>query len=84
MLKRDKNGKIKRKSYSDDVRKLIYIKAGGRCELCGRKILLDDMTLDHVNLLSMGGDDDVENLSIFTSSPAARAAFFQLYFISVY
>ena len=62
MLKRDKNGKIKRKSYSDDVRKLIYIKAGGRCELCGRKILLDDMTLDHVNPLSMGGDDDVENL----------------------
>ena len=32
MVKRDKNGKIKRKSYSDDVRKLIYIKAGGRCE----------------------------------------------------
>ena len=63
MVKRDKNGKIKRKSYSDDVRKLIYIKAGGRCELCGRKILLDDMTLDHVNPLSMGGDDDVENLS---------------------
>lgn len=63
MIKRDKNGKIKRKSYSDDVRKLIYIKAGGRCELCGRKILLDDMTLDHVNPLSMGGDDDVENLA---------------------
>ena len=63
MIKRNKNGRIKRKSYSDDVRKLIYIKAGGRCELCGRKILLDDMTLDHVNPLSMGGDDDVENLS---------------------
>lgn len=63
MVKREKNGKIKRKSYSDDVRKLIYINAGGRCELCGRKILLDDMTLDHVNPLSMGGDDDVENLS---------------------
>lgn len=63
MIKRDKNGKIKRKSYSDDARKLIYIKAGGRCELCGRKILLDDMTLDHINPLSMGGDDVVENLS---------------------
>lgn len=63
MIKRDKNGKIKRKSYSDDVRKLIYMNAGGRCELCGRKILLDDMTLDHVNPLSMGGEDDVENLS---------------------
>ena len=63
MVKRDKNGKIKRKSYSDDVRKLIYLNAGGRCELCGRKILLDDMTLDHINPLSMGGEDNVENLS---------------------
>ena len=62
MLKRDKNGKIKRKSYSDDVRKLIYIKAGGRCELCGRKILLEDMTIDHIKPLSMGGEDDVEIL----------------------
>ena len=63
MVKRDKNGKIKRKTYSDDTKKLIYLKAGGRCELCGRKILLDDMTLDHVNPLSMGGDDNVENLA---------------------
>ncbi len=26
-----------------------------RCELCGRKILFDDMTLDNVKPLSMGG-----------------------------
>lgn len=63
MVKRDKNGKIKRKTYSDDVRKLIYLHAGGRCELCGRKILLEDMTIDHITPLAMGGDDAVENLS---------------------
>ena len=63
LIKRNKNGKIKRKTYSDDTRKLIYLNAGGRCELCGRKILLDDMTIDHINPLSMGGEDDVENLS---------------------
>lgn len=62
-VKRDKHGKIVRKSYSDDVRKLIYLHAGGRCELCGRKLLLDDMTVDHIKPLSMGGEDDVENLS---------------------
>lgn len=62
-IKRDKHGKIVRKSYSDDVRKLIYLHAGGRCELCGRKLLLDDMTVDHIKPLSMGGEDDVENLS---------------------
>lgn len=55
--------KAKRKTYSKDTRKLIYLNAGGRCELCGKKILLDDMTIDHINPLSMGGEDDVENLS---------------------
>ena len=63
LVKRDKHGKIVRKSYSPDTRKLIYLNAHGRCELCGRKILLDDMTIDHVKPLSMGGEDDVENLS---------------------
>lgn len=47
-IKRTKSGKIKRKTYSPDVKKLLYIKADGKCELCGKKILLDDMTIDHV------------------------------------
>lgn len=58
-----KNGKVKRKTYSEGVRKLIYKNASGRCELCGRKILYSDMTLDHINPLSMGGEDDVSNLA---------------------
>jgi 5-methylcytosine-specific restriction endonuclease McrA len=62
-IKRTKSGKIKRKTYSPDVKKLLYIKADGKCELCGKKILLDDMTIDHVKPLSMGGEDDVSNLS---------------------
>lgn len=63
MVKRNHKGKIIRKSYSEDTRKLIYLHAGGRCELCGKKILLEDMTIDHVKPLAMGGEDDVENLS---------------------
>ena len=63
IVRRDSKGKIKRKSYSEDTRKLIYLHAGGRCELCGRKILLEDMTIDHITPLAMGGKDDVENLS---------------------
>ena len=63
MVRRDSKGKIKRKSYSEDTRKLIYLHAGGRCELCGRKILLEDMTIDHITPLAMSGEDDVENLS---------------------
>lgn len=63
MVKRDKHGRIVRKIYSEDTRKLIYLNAHGRCELCGRKILLEDMTIDHINPLSLGGEDDVENLA---------------------
>lgn len=55
------NGK-KRRKYSADVRKMIYDKAGGRCVLCGRKILFEDMTLDHIIPLAMNGPDEVENL----------------------
>lgn len=57
------SGKVKRKTYSKDTRKLIYNKAGGQCELCGRKLLFEDMTLDHVIPLSVGGLDEVENLA---------------------
>lgn len=55
--------KVHRKIYSQDTRQLIYEKADGRCELCGREILLEDMTLDHIKPLSMGGVDNVKNLS---------------------
>lgn len=58
-----KTKKNRRKTYSKTTRKLIYEKANGRCELCGRKILFEDMTIDHVIPLSMGGADEVENLS---------------------
>ena len=63
IISKGKHGRRKRKTYSEDTRKLIYLNAGGRCELCGRKILLDDMTIDHVKPLSMGGEDDVSNLA---------------------
>ena len=40
--------KTKRKKYSEQERKMIYIRDDGRCALCGRKINFEDMTLDHI------------------------------------
>ena len=54
--------RIKRKQYSPTVRKNIYNQADGCCQLCGERILLNQMTLDHIIPLSMGGADSVENL----------------------
>lgn len=57
-------GKIKagRKKYSKEERKMIYDKVGGCCKLCGQGLLLEDMTLDHIVPLSMGGRDELGNL----------------------
>ncbi|RKI87876.1 HNH endonuclease [Parablautia intestinalis] len=54
--------KIRRKRYSDEEREIIYNKSGGRCELCGQRLLLENMTLDHIVPLSMGGGESMENL----------------------
>ena len=52
----------RQKRYSQEVRKMIYDKAGGRCALCGRTITLSEMTLDHIVPLDRGGEDSVRNL----------------------
>ena len=53
------HGRIK---FPRETRELIYRSADGRCALCGRKILYEDMTLDHITPLSMGGNDTLDNL----------------------
>ncbi|MCD7817693.1 MAG: HNH endonuclease, partial [Lachnospiraceae bacterium] len=55
--------KIHRKTYPAEVRKMIYNANGGKCYLCGKRIKFEDMTLDHVKPLAMGGMDTLENLA---------------------
>lgn len=52
----------KRSQHGKEIRKYIYDKANGCCELCGRKVLLPEMTIDHVVPLAMGGRDEIENM----------------------
>lgn len=52
----------KRKIFSKAVRKRVYDKSNGCCELCGEKIKRENMTLDHIVPLTLGGADEEENL----------------------
>lgn len=54
--------KKKRRNYSREERKIIYNESNGRCELCGKRLLFEEMTLDHIVPISMGGADDMDNL----------------------
>ena len=50
-------------------REEVYLNAGGRCEMCGRPLALDEMTLDHTRAQSSFGKgevrSDIENLACF-------------------
>lgn len=61
-VKAKKKNKVKRKSYSQSVRKMIYNNADGRCQLCGRKIKFEQMSIDHIQPLAMNGADCISNL----------------------
>lgn len=54
--------KRKRRKYSEEERKIIYDGSNGRCALCGQLLKLEDMTIDHIVPLSMGGNDDMDNI----------------------
>ena len=41
---------------------MIYDKADGRCALCGRKITLSEMTIDHIVPLYRNGENSTNNL----------------------
>lgn len=51
-----------RTQFSKEVRERVYAKADGKCALCGRKLLYEEMTLDHIVPLAMGGADIEKNL----------------------
>lgn len=56
--------KARRKKYSTTTRKMLYNKYDGVCQLCGKKLTLKEMTLDHIVPLACGGIDDVSNIQI--------------------
>lgn len=40
---------------------IIYSRANGVCQLCGKKLKYREMTVDHIRPLSAGGKDNLSN-----------------------
>lgn len=59
-----RKNKDKRRSFSKAERKIIYDRSDGHCALCGQQLSLENMTLDHIVPVSMGGKDDLDNLQV--------------------
>lgn len=58
-----KRSRHSRRAFSQDVRHMVYDANGGRCYLCGKPIKYEDMTLDHIKPLAMGGRNTTDNLA---------------------
>lgn len=47
-----------------DIRRLIYLRDGGACAICGLHLVYREATLDHIVPWSAGGSDSASNLRI--------------------
>jgi 5-methylcytosine-specific restriction endonuclease McrA len=62
IIQKAENKSHRRTNFTQDTRKMIYNRAEGRCQLCGKKILYNEMTVDHIVPLAMNGSNSDDNL----------------------
>lgn len=55
----DNTGRI---SFTNNTKQIIMKKSNGICAICGKPIYQEDLTIDHINPLSRGGTNDIDNL----------------------
>ena len=61
----------KRKPLPKALRVRVYKKYAGRCAYCGKQIKYEEMQVDHIKAVYLGGDNDFNNLL-----PACRSCNF--------
>lgn len=65
MKQYDCSGNEDNMEKSDCVKRIVYTKAHGKCQLCGNDISLDEMVLDYVSYPPINGSgkgDDVQGI----------------------
>lgn len=59
---RDPKNPKARGTVSAKKREAVLRRDGFVCQICGGRILLDELHIDHIHPVARGGSDDVENL----------------------
>ena len=57
-----------RKPFAKASKIQIYNKSGGYCAICRRPLSFEEMTVDHIQPLSRGGDNSMDNLAVLCGS----------------
>lgn len=58
----DEPVKHKRIQFKEETRKIVYNNAKGICQICGKYLPYEEMTIDHIMPLAKGGENDIKNL----------------------
>ncbi len=62
---KDSSKKVRRCSIPKDIRKFIFKRDGNSCNHCGST---EDLTIDHIKPVALGGDDSLGNLQTLCRS----------------
>jgi len=55
---------MKRRQITADERWKVYIKDNGTCQICGKPLTYEEMTIDHIIPLAHGGVNQISNFSM--------------------
>jgi hypothetical protein len=57
-----------RRTFTREEKMFVYNKANGRCQLCGKQLNINKISVDHIIPLAKGGLNDLDNLQLACSS----------------
>ena len=61
-------GGVARRAYTDKEKNPLYVKQGRKCNGCGVRFPIQNLTIDHIRPLSKGGSDTPRNWQLLCAN----------------